>query len=86
MCLEIRSPAIDEEAYGNKASARYHQGNAELRAPNVVIALLEFAIDAIVDWSADLCPKEEADGKGDVIKTTDANTLAVSILPDGREC
>lgn len=81
MCLQIRSPTVDEEADGDKASTRYHQGNAELRAPNVVIALLKFAIDAIVDWSADLCPKEEADAKGDVIKTTDANTLVISILP-----
>jgi hypothetical protein len=86
MCFEMGSPAVEEEADGNEAGARYHQRDAELGTANVVVAHLEFAINTVIHWSTDLCSEEEADAKGNIVETTDTNTLMVGLFPQGREC
>jgi hypothetical protein len=77
--------AIDEETDGNEASTKDHQRDTELRAADIVVAHLEFAVDTIIDWGIDLRSKEEADTEGGVVQSSYADAFVVRSLPEGRE-
>lgn len=60
MCLIFRRPAIPEESYRDKDSARNHEWHAKFGLADAVVATFQKPVDAVLERSTDLRAKEEA--------------------------